>query len=116
MKASSIRRWGAAPVAMPIAALRSWPLAASAQLGVLISGGFPGPCEPLLPEFERSTGTKVATGSGPSQGTGPQTIASQLARGVLEPGLREPSAPNGALSGQMPKMRSGPSAAPEHKP
>ena len=49
---------------------------------VLISGGFSGPYEKLLPEFERTTGIKVTTGSGSSQGTGPQTIAAQLARGV----------------------------------
>src|SRR5215468_5288557 len=59
-----------------------WPMAASAQLNVLISGGFSGAYEQLLPEFERTTGIKVATGSGASQGTGPQTIAAQLARGV----------------------------------
>jgi molybdate transport system substrate-binding protein len=55
---------------------------ASAQLNVLISGGFSGAYEQLLPEFERTTGIKVGTGSGASQGTGPQTIAAQLARGV----------------------------------
>ena len=54
----------------------------SAQLKVLISGGFSGPYEELLPQFERTTGIKVETGSGSSQGTGPQTIAAQLARGV----------------------------------
>src|ERR1700692_3568447 len=58
------------------------PVAASAQLNVLISGGFSGAYEELLPEFERASGIKVATGSGASQGTGPQTIAAQLARGV----------------------------------
>jgi molybdate transport system substrate-binding protein len=52
------------------------------MLKVLISGGFSGPYEKLLPEFERATGIKVTTGSGSSQGTGPQTIAAQLARGV----------------------------------
>ncbi len=52
------------------------------SLNVLISGGFTGPYEKLLPEFERTTGIKVTTGSGSSQGTGPQTIAAQLARGV----------------------------------
>jgi molybdate transport system substrate-binding protein len=36
----------------------------------------------LVPQFERTTGIKVETGSGSSQGTGPQTIAAQLARGV----------------------------------
>jgi len=64
------------------ATLLLWPGAASAQLNVLISGGFSGAYEQLLPEFERTTGIKVATGSGASQGTGPQTIAAQLARGV----------------------------------
>jgi len=51
-------------------------------LKVMISGGFSGPYEQLLPEFERTTGIKVTTGSGSSQGTGPQTIGAQLARGV----------------------------------
>ncbi len=55
---------------------------ASAQLNVLISGGFSGAYEQLLPEFERTSGIKVTTGSGASQGAGPQTIAAQLARGV----------------------------------
>jgi molybdate transport system substrate-binding protein len=59
-----------------------WPVAAWAQLNVLISGGFSGAYEKLLPEFERTSGIKVTTGSGASQGTGPQTIAAQLARGV----------------------------------
>ena len=58
------------------------PITASAQLNVLISGGFSGAYEQLLPEFERTSGIKVTTGSGASQGTGPQTIAAQLARGV----------------------------------
>lgn len=49
---------------------------------VLISGGFSGPYEKLVLEFERATGIKVSTGSGSSQGTGPQTIGAQLARGV----------------------------------
>ena len=53
-----------------------------AQLNVLISGGFSGAYEQLLPEFERTSGIKVKTGSGASQGAGPQTIAAQLARGV----------------------------------
>lgn len=53
-----------------------------APLHVLISGGFSFAYEQLLPEFKRTTGTDVTTGSGASQGTGPQTIAAQLARGV----------------------------------
>src|SRR5246127_5699070 len=65
-----------------LAAALFWPVAASAQLNVLMSGGFSGAYEKLLPEFERTSGIKVTTGSGASQGTGPQTIAAQLARGV----------------------------------
>jgi molybdate transport system substrate-binding protein len=64
------------------ATLHFWPVAASAQLNVLISGGFSGAYEQLLPEFERTTGIKVSTGSGASQGAGPQTIVAQLSRGV----------------------------------
>jgi molybdate transport system substrate-binding protein len=52
------------------------------QLNVLISGGFSGAYEQVLPEFERTSGIKVTTGSGASEGTGPQTIAAQLTRGV----------------------------------
>jgi molybdate transport system substrate-binding protein len=52
------------------------------ELKVIISGGFSGPYEQLVPQFERTTGVKVATGSGSSQGKGPQTIAAQLDRGV----------------------------------
>jgi molybdate transport system substrate-binding protein len=54
----------------------------SARLNVLISGGFQGAYEQLLPEFKRTSGISVTTGSGSSQGAGPQTIAAQLARGV----------------------------------
>jgi len=58
------------------------PMPASAQLKVIISGGFSAAYEQLLPEFERASGLKVETGSGASQGSGPQTIGAQLARGV----------------------------------
>jgi molybdate transport system substrate-binding protein len=54
----------------------------SGAVNVLISGGFSSAYEQLLPEFERTSGIKVTTGSAASQGTGPQTIAAQLARGV----------------------------------
>src|SRR5690349_15892850 len=58
------------------------PVMASAQLKVIISGGFGGPYEQLLPEFARTTGIKVTAGADASQGTGPQTIAAQLASGA----------------------------------
>jgi len=51
-------------------------------VNVLISGGFSGAYERLISEFERTSGIKVTTRSGASQGDGPQTIAAQLARGV----------------------------------
>jgi molybdate transport system substrate-binding protein len=73
---------GSVNVIALVATLLMWPHGASAQLNVLISGGFSGPYEQLLPEFERSAGIKVITGSGSSQGAGPQTIGAQLARGV----------------------------------
>jgi molybdate transport system substrate-binding protein len=53
-----------------------------ARLNVLMSGGFAAAYEELLPEFKRLTGIAVTTGSGASQGAGPQTIAAQLARGT----------------------------------
>jgi molybdate transport system substrate-binding protein len=52
-----------------------------AQVKVIISGGFSTAYAQVLPEFEESTGIKVTTGSGASQGEGPLTIASQLERG-----------------------------------
>jgi molybdate transport system substrate-binding protein len=65
-----------------VATLLIWPLAVTAQVKVIISGGFSGPYEKVLPQFERTTGIKVTTGSGSSQGTGPQTIGAQLASGA----------------------------------
>jgi molybdate transport system substrate-binding protein len=52
------------------------------SLKVLMSGGFAGAYEKLLPAFEQTSGIKVTTASGASQGTGPQTIDAQLVRGV----------------------------------
>src|SRR3974390_751576 len=54
----------------------------TAHLKVLISGGFGGAYDRLLPDFERTSGIAVTTGSGASQGNGPHTISAQLARGV----------------------------------
>jgi molybdate transport system substrate-binding protein len=81
MNEPSPGRWGRV-VAIAVTTLLMCPLTASAQLKVIISGGFSGPYEKLLPEFERTTGIKVVTGSGSSQGTGPETIGAQLARAV----------------------------------
>jgi molybdate transport system substrate-binding protein len=64
------------------AAVLAWPIAATAQVKVLMSGGFSGAYEQLLPEFEQTSGIKVTTGSGASQGSGPQTIGALLANGA----------------------------------
>jgi len=53
-----------------------------AQLEVIISGGFQGPYNAMLPEFQKMTGISVITKSGASQGSGPKTIKAQLANGV----------------------------------
>ena len=64
-----------------IAAVLLYSGSAMAQVKVIISGGFSTAYRQLLPEFEKSTGIAVTTGSGASQGKGPTTIASQLERG-----------------------------------
>ena len=53
-----------------------------AQLTVMISGGFSGPYQQMLPEFQKATGITVTTLSGASQGSGPKTIKAQLDKGV----------------------------------
>ncbi len=55
---------------------------AMAQLQVMISGGFNGPYQLLLPQFEQATGLKVSTLSGASQGSGSLTIKAQLQKGA----------------------------------
>ena len=65
-----------------VAMMLNSPTIALAELNVLMSGGFGGAYEKLLPEFERTSGVKVTTRSGASQGSGPQTISAQLAQGV----------------------------------
>jgi molybdate transport system substrate-binding protein len=75
-------RFHATALVAVVAALLAFPIDAAAQLKVLMSGGFSGPYERLVPDLERSTGVKVSTASGASQGTGPQTIRAQLAAGA----------------------------------
>lgn len=55
---------------------------ASAQVKVIISGGFTVAYRELLPQFEKSTGITVTTTSGGSVGNGPNTIGNQVRRGV----------------------------------
>src|SRR5262245_26312772 len=63
-------------------AVAAGPTAASAQVKVIISGGFSAAFRTLLPEFEKSSGVSVTTTTGGSQGNGPNTIGAQLRRGV----------------------------------
>jgi molybdate transport system substrate-binding protein len=62
--------------------LAPWPSQASEALTVLMSGGFALAYRAVIPDFERDTGISVTTLSGASQGTGPQTVKSQLEHGV----------------------------------
>jgi molybdate transport system substrate-binding protein len=55
---------------------------ASAQVKVIISGGFSAAYKELLPQFERTSGVTVTTTSGGSIGSGPNTIGNQIRRGV----------------------------------
>jgi molybdate transport system substrate-binding protein len=61
-------------LAIGLVALLALSRDARAEITVMISGGFALAYQELLPEFERTTGIKVVTTSGASQGTGPTTI------------------------------------------
>lgn len=65
-----------------LAALLAMPSPSSAQLRVIISGGFSAAYGKLLPEFERSSGIEVTTSRGGSIGPSPNTIPNQIRRGV----------------------------------
>lgn len=65
-----------------IAAVLALPGTSSAQVRVIMSGGFSAAYQKLLPEFERTSGIKVVTTTGGSQGSGPNTIGAQLRRGA----------------------------------
>src|ERR1700722_5185582 len=70
-----------AKLALCATALFCFPGICSAQLKVIVSGGFSSAYRQLLPEFGRESGIHVTTASGASQGSGPQTIATMLAKG-----------------------------------
>ncbi len=69
-------------IAFVIGAVVGVPSVSFAQVRVIISGGLRGAYEALLPEFEKDSGVQLVTTSGGSVGTGPNTIGSQLRRGV----------------------------------
>jgi len=70
------------PVALAVLLLIAAPPSLLAQVKTIVSGGFRAAYTAALPEFERTAGLTVTTGSGASQGNGPNTIGAQLARGV----------------------------------
>lgn len=65
-----------------VALVLAVPSASFAQVKVLMSGGFSAAFKDLLPEFEKTSGITVTTSSGASMGDGPNTIPSQVRRGV----------------------------------
>jgi molybdate transport system substrate-binding protein len=68
----------AAAVAIALAASHG---AVAAEINVMTSGGFTAAYKDLTPDFERSTGHRVSTAYGASQGGAPDSIPSRLARG-----------------------------------
>ena len=59
----------------------AFPGASFAQVKVILSNGFGAAYREALPDFEKSSGIKVTTTTGASQGDGPNTIGAQLRRG-----------------------------------
>ena len=83
-------------VALLVAEILCVPVTASAQLKVIISGGFNAAYRELLPQFEAANGVTVTTTTGGSVGSGPSTIGAQIRRGaqadvviLAREGLRE---------------------------
>lgn len=75
--------WCASPRwVLVIAVILAWPAVSSAQVKVIMSGGFSAAYRDLLPQLEKAAGISINTASGPSQGNGPNTIGAQLRRGV----------------------------------
>jgi molybdate transport system substrate-binding protein len=64
-----------------ILAAVAFPGASFAQVKVILSGGFTAAYKEALPDFEKTSGIKVTTANGASQGNGPNTIGAQLRRG-----------------------------------
>src|SRR5262249_1403581 len=69
----SLGETGEEPIVRPLlfvilATMLFWPVAASAQLNVLISGGFSGAYEKLLPEFEAASRLRQGRGLRREQG------------------------------------------------
>jgi molybdate transport system substrate-binding protein len=67
--------------ALVVVAAVAFPGTSFAQVKVILSNGFGAAYREALPEFEKSSGIKVTTATGASQGNSPNTIAAQLRRG-----------------------------------
>src|SRR6476619_3764439 len=64
-----------------VVAAVAFPGASFAQVKVILSNGFGAAYREALPAFEKSSGIKVTTATGASQGDGPNTIGAMLRRG-----------------------------------
>ena len=73
---------GSRPLLYALAAVLMFATTSAAQVHVLISGGFRAPFDAVVPDFERTTGIKVTTTVGMSQGNNPTVILTQLRSGV----------------------------------
>src|SRR5262245_41262685 len=67
---------------LAIALIVALPGSSFAQIKVAISGGFRGAYDALLPAFEKESGVRVTTTSGPSIGTAPTSIPNQVRSGA----------------------------------
>ena len=64
-----------------VVAAVAFPGASFAQVKVILSNGFGAAYREALPDFEKTSGIKVTTATGASQGNSPNTIGAQLRRG-----------------------------------
>src|SRR3954471_18016880 len=71
-----------APLWLTVAFAAMLPAVSSGHVTVIMSGGFANAYQQLRPRFETETGITVTTTRGPSQGTGPSVIGTQLRRGL----------------------------------
>ena len=78
MRRVAVLTWIIAP-----AMIAGFPSASSAQVKVIISGGFSAAFRDLMPGFETASGMTVTTTTGGSIGTGPNTIGSRFVAACL---------------------------------
>ena len=72
---------GLMTAAFVVAVAVAFPSTSFAQVKVILSNGFGAAYREALPDFEKTSGIKVTTATGASQGNGPNTIGAQLRRG-----------------------------------